>query len=153
MGLESNGPNTFCVNRFWGLLALSFQVESKIYYVPLKLSHSNFNLVISKPYRTYTNGKFGFENLRLNTLRRVVDHFNSISIQSFVTMKDYSIHVFVLFPVMHLSVYHTDSIDININKIQVLNAQWAEWWLCSRSDLTQPRVRHDRMTLFPITLK
>ena len=51
---------TFCVNRFWGLFGFSFQVESKI------LLSSPFNLAISKPYRTYQNGKFGFENVWLN---------------------------------------------------------------------------------------
>ena len=55
-------------------------LKVRLYYVPLKLSHSNFNLVISKPYRTYPNEKFGFENMWLNTLRCVVGHFNSNSV-------------------------------------------------------------------------
>ena len=51
-------------------------------YVPLKLSHSNFNHVISEPYCTYPNGKFGFENLGLNTLRCVVGPFKILGTQS-----------------------------------------------------------------------
>ena len=52
---------TFCVNRFWGLFRFSFQVKNKILLCSLKLSHSNFNFAISKPYRTCPYGKFGFE--------------------------------------------------------------------------------------------
>ena len=55
------------------------KLKVRLHYVPLKLSHSNFNLVISKPYRTYPNGKFGFENLWLSTLRWVVGHFKLYS--------------------------------------------------------------------------
>ena len=51
------------------------KLKVRFCYVPLKLSHSNFNLVIRKPYRTYPNVKFDFENLWLNTLRCVVGHF------------------------------------------------------------------------------
>ena len=51
------------------------KLKVRLYHVPLKLSHSNFNLVISKPYRTYRNGKFSFENMCMNTLRWVVGHF------------------------------------------------------------------------------
>ena len=58
---------TFCVNRFWCLFALSFQVESKIVLCTPQVI--TFKFVISKPYRTYPNGKFGFENLWLITLR------------------------------------------------------------------------------------
>ena len=63
---------TFCVNRFWGFHS---KLKVRFCYVPLKLSHSNFNLVISKPNRTYPNGKFDFENLWLNTLKLVAGHF------------------------------------------------------------------------------
>ena len=52
-------------------------------YFPLKLSHSNFNIVISKPYRTYPNGKFGFGNLCLNTLKWVVGHFKENAQQEY----------------------------------------------------------------------
>ena len=51
------------------------KLKVRLCYVPLMLSHSTFNLVISAAYRTYPNGKFDLENLWLNTLRWVLGHF------------------------------------------------------------------------------
>ena len=67
---------TFCVNRFWGLFGFSFQVKSNILLCSPQVI--TFKLVISKPYRAYPNGKFDFENLWLNTLRWVADHFKCL---------------------------------------------------------------------------
>ena len=69
----------FVLTGFGVYLDSHSKLNVRFCYVPLKLSHSNFNLVISKPYRTYPNGKFDFENLWLNTLRWVVGHFKALS--------------------------------------------------------------------------
>ena len=80
----------FVLTGFGVYLHYHSKLKARFYYVPLKLSHSNLNLVISETYRTYPNVKFGFENVWLNTLRWVVgqfklfhkDNFSKITVKS-----------------------------------------------------------------------
>ena len=57
---------TFVYTGFGVYLGSHSKLKVRFFYVPLKLSHSNFNLAISNPYRTCPYGKFGFENVWLN---------------------------------------------------------------------------------------
>ena len=79
---------TFCVNRFWGLFGLSFQVESKILLCSPQVYSIQTSTLSSVNHIKHVHmeryGKFGFGNLWLNTLRLVVGHFKVLHIQQMI---------------------------------------------------------------------